>query len=364
VRAELARLRAGLSADASDEAIMRIALAAARLSAHQGEVPVGAVLLQRGSSGGEGHLRWLSCTHNQPIARADPTAHAEILALRHAARVLGNYRLDGCELFVTLEPCAMCAQAMLHARLKRVVWGAAEPRTGAAGSVLNLFDIPTLNHQTQVRGGVLAQECSELMRDFFLQRREVQKAAAQPLRDDALRTPSQRFERALARWPDLAHSSSFFTQTDALDGLAFHVLDLGPAEAATVWLALHGPEGWWPQWADWAQARVAAGDRVLVPDLIGFGQSDKPKKPGWHTLARHVGVLLGWLKASGVQTVDLAVAPGQEALAARLAIATPERVRSSRVVADLPVLAPELSSAPFPDAGHRAGPKAWKHLTA
>jgi len=103
---------------------------------------------------------------NAPIASHDPTAHAEVVALREAARVLGNYRLDGCTLYVTLEPCAMCSGAMLHARLDRVVFGAADPRTGVAGSVLNLFGHTQLNHQTQVTGGVLAEECGQLLKDF------------------------------------------------------------------------------------------------------------------------------------------------------------------------------------------------------
>ena len=146
-----------------DDTAMREALAQARLAWEEGEVPVGAVLLHEG--------RVLAVGRNQPIGTHDPTAHAEIVALRAAARTLGNYRLPECELFVTLEPCAMCAMALMHARLKRVVYGASDPKTGAAGSVLNLFAEARLNHHTAVRPGVLAAECGVLLQDFFRERR-------------------------------------------------------------------------------------------------------------------------------------------------------------------------------------------------
>jgi tRNA(adenine34) deaminase len=110
--------------------------------------------------------------YNRPVTQHDPTAHAEIVALRHAATLLGNYRLPECELYVTLEPCAMCAMALMHARFKRVVFGAADPKTGAAGSVVDLFAEPRLNHHTQLVGGVLAAECASVLRDFFAERRE------------------------------------------------------------------------------------------------------------------------------------------------------------------------------------------------
>jgi tRNA(adenine34) deaminase len=148
----------------SDENAMHLALDQARLAAQAGEVPVGAVVLHQG--------RVLATGHNRPITDHDPTAHAEIVALRAAAQLLGNYRLPECELFVTLEPCAMCAAAMLHARLKRVVFGATDPKTGCAGSVLNVFAVSELNHQTDCHGGVLAEESAELLREFFAQRRE------------------------------------------------------------------------------------------------------------------------------------------------------------------------------------------------
>ena len=152
----------------TDIDFMQLALAQATEAAQVGEVPVGAVVVQGGQV--------IATGRNAPIAGHDPTAHAEIAALRAAAKVLGNYRLPECTLYVTLEPCAMCSGAMLHARLKRVVFGASDAKTGAAGSVINLFDQPQLNHQTALQGGVLADECAALLKSFFSQRREEKKA--------------------------------------------------------------------------------------------------------------------------------------------------------------------------------------------
>jgi len=144
---------------------MRIALDQAQNAWLVGEVPVGAVIMRAGQV--------IATGYNRPITEHDPTAHAEIVALRHAATLLGNYRLPECELFVTLEPCAMCAMALMHARFKRVVFGASDPKTGAAGSVVDLFGEPRLNHHTQLVGGVLAQDCGQVLRDFFAERREM-----------------------------------------------------------------------------------------------------------------------------------------------------------------------------------------------
>ena len=147
-----------------DDWAMRRALDQAHNAALVGEVPVGAVIV-RGA-------QVIATGYNRPITEHDPTAHAEIVALRHAAQLLGNYRLPECEVFVTIEPCAMCAMALLHARVRRVVFGAADPKTGAAGSVLDLFGEARLNHHTQLRGGVLAGDCGDVLRHFFAQRRE------------------------------------------------------------------------------------------------------------------------------------------------------------------------------------------------
>jgi len=147
----------------SDERFMRRALELARQGQAEGEVPVGAVVVLDGAVIGEG---W-----NRPIAAADPTAHAEIQALRTAARTLGNYRLGGASLYVTLEPCAMCVGAMFHARIARVVFGARDPKTGSAGSVINLFSESRLNHHATVIGGVLGEESGALLSTFFAARR-------------------------------------------------------------------------------------------------------------------------------------------------------------------------------------------------
>jgi tRNA(adenine34) deaminase len=146
-----------------DREFMSAALLLATAAQQAGEVPVGAVVVCNGEIIGRGY--------NAPISSHDPSAHAEIQAMRMAARVLGNYRLTGCTLYVTLEPCAMCAGAIQHARIARVVFGARDPKTGACGSVIDLFGEALLNHHTSVEGGVLAQECGELLTGFFRERR-------------------------------------------------------------------------------------------------------------------------------------------------------------------------------------------------
>jgi tRNA(adenine34) deaminase len=147
-----------------DAAMMHEALQLAARAAGQGEVPVGAVVVKDGRVVGRGY--------NAPILSRDPTAHAEIGALREAARVLENYRLGGCTLYVTLEPCAMCAGAILHARIARLVYGAPDPKTGACGSVVDLFAETRLNHHAEVTGGVLAAEAGKQLSDFFAARRK------------------------------------------------------------------------------------------------------------------------------------------------------------------------------------------------
>ena len=146
-----------------DQQYMRMAIEQAQLAAQSGEVPVGAVLVKDGQV--------ISKAFNKPIANHDPSAHAEMLALREAALAEENYRIPGSTLYVTLEPCAMCSGAMLHARIDRVVYGASDPKTGAAGSVLDIFAAKQINHQTSVEGGIMSEECGQLLRDFFKGRR-------------------------------------------------------------------------------------------------------------------------------------------------------------------------------------------------
>ncbi|MEP7068913.1 MAG: tRNA adenosine(34) deaminase TadA [Usitatibacter sp.] len=155
--------REGSPAQASAEEYMRAALDLASQAAAAGEVPVGAVVVKDGAIIGRGS--------NRPITASDPTAHAEIVALREAAAALGNYRLIGCELYVTLEPCVMCVGAMVHARIARIVYGAADPKTGACGSIVDLPGLATFNHHGRFEGGVLADECSGVLKRFFAERR-------------------------------------------------------------------------------------------------------------------------------------------------------------------------------------------------
>jgi tRNA(adenine34) deaminase len=161
-----------LATSADDEMYLRLALDQAHNAWALGEVPVGCVVVKDGEV--------IATGFNQPIGNQDPTAHAEIQAMRAAAERLGNYRLSHCVLYVTLEPCAMCAGAMQHARIARVIFGAADPKTGACGSVVDLFAEPKLNHHASVRGGVLADECGKMVSTFFAERRELKKGGALP----------------------------------------------------------------------------------------------------------------------------------------------------------------------------------------
>jgi len=147
-----------------EERYLQLAIEQARLAMEAGEVPVGAVIVFNGEV--------IASGQNYVLRSLDPTAHAEIVALREAAQHLNNYRLTGCELYTTLEPCAMCAGAMIHSRISRLVYAAADPKAGAAGSVLEVVNHPQLNHQMQITSGILAEECGELLRAFFRERRQ------------------------------------------------------------------------------------------------------------------------------------------------------------------------------------------------
>lgn len=295
---------------------MRLALAEAQNAASAGEVPVGAIVVKHGQV--------IATGRNAPVEGHDPTAHAEIVALRAAAQRLGNYRLDGCSLYVTLEPCAMCSGAMLHARLARVVYGAADPKTGAAGSVLNLFGHPEINHQTQVLGGVLPEECGGLLSGFFRQRRHQQRTEAlarHPLRDDALRTP----DAAFANVPGYPWAPHYVSDLPSLAGLRLHYLDEGPWDAPRTWLCLHGNPTWSYLYRRMVPTFLAAGDRVVAPDLIGFGKSDKPKKEGVHQFDWHRQVLLELIERLDLRSVVLVVQDWGGILGLTLPMAMPDR---------------------------------------
>lgn len=320
---------------------MALALAEARRAADAGEVPVGAVLVKDGRRIGAGR--------NTPIASQDPTAHAEINALREGAAVLGNYRLDGCELFVTLEPCAMCAGAMLHARLGRVVFGAADRKTGAAGSVVDLFAQPQLNHRTQVQGGVRAEDCSALLQQFFAQRRDAARQRAEPLRDDALRTPDERFD-SLA---DGGFTPHHVHGLPSAHGWRMHYLDEAPTRGSVgTFVCLHGPG----EWSYFFRHLPGAGAwRVLAPDLIGFGKSDKPKRETVHRLAWHAQVLTEWLDTLSIGPAVLLHSAAAAELAMTLAAMAPSRFIAVLVAPEGGENAAHAWRAPFPDRGHEAG---------
>lgn len=160
--------------DIDDASFMKEALLLAEEARQAGEVPVGAVVVKGGIVIGRGY--------NHPISAHDPSAHAEIMALRDAARAVGNYRLPGCTLYVTMEPCAMCAGAIFHARISRVVYGAREYKTGAAGSVVDLFAEPRLNHHAAIEGGLMENECAAAVSDFF----EAKRALARSTKEKAM----------------------------------------------------------------------------------------------------------------------------------------------------------------------------------
>ena len=364
---------------------MAIALEQAALAAAAAEVPVGAVVVRDGVV--------LAVGHNRPVAGHDPSAHAEIVALRAAATRLGNYRLDGCTLFVTLEPCAMCVGAMLHARVGRVVYGASDPKTGAAGSVLNLFAEPRLNHQTSVQGGVMARESTELLQSFFATRRQETRMRQTPLRDDAVRAADACF----ADLPGYPWSPHYLDDLPALAGLRMHFLDDGPRNALRTWLCLHGNPAWSYLYRKMIPVFLAAGDRVVAPDMPGFGKSDKPKKDSAHTFSWHRQVLLEFVERLSLDGVALVVQDWGGLLGLTLPMAAPQRYSALLVMntmlatGDVPLspgfLAwrqmcakhpefdvarlfargnPHMSAqecaafnAPFPDGGHRAAIRAF-----
>lgn len=368
-----------------DAAFMRLALEQAESARQAGEVPVGAVVVRNGQV--------IASGANAPVAGHDPTAHAEIAALRAASQALGNYRLDGCDLYVTLEPCAMCAGAMLHARVRRVVFGAADPKTGAAGSVLDLFAERRINHRTAVTGGVLAAECGAVLAGFFQERRKETRMTQHPLREDAVRTADARFD-ALPGYP---WKPNYLSDLPALGGLRMHYLDEGPPAAPVTWLCLHGNPAWSYLYRKMIPVFLAAGDRVVAPDLVGFGKSDKPKKDGAHSFSWHRQVLLEFVERLDLSNLVLVVQDWGGLLGLTLPMDAPGRYRGLLVMntalgtGDVPLspgfvawremcaknpdfdvarlfargnpqMTPEecaAYNAPFPDRGHRAALRAF-----
>ncbi len=345
----------GLAVSRQDAIWMDLALAQARAAGVAGEVPVGAVLVCDGQV--------IATGRNAPIAGHDPTAHAEIIALRAGAQRLGNYRLENCELFVTLEPCNMCAGAILQARLRRVVFGAADPKTGAAGSVTNVFAVAQLNHHTRVLGGLQADACAELLQDFFKRQRAQQglqkQRAGRALRDDALRTPECRFNALAAMPMDSHHVSSL----PALAGLRLHYLDSGETRASQTLLCLHGPHDWCLAWRSVIRQGRADGYRVVCPDLIGFGKSDKPKKSNFHTWQTHADIVVALIEMLNLQQITLMAPDSMRALTALVQTGALQRIAAARYIQPDGLNQAERE-APFPDAGHQAALRAFARLTS
>ncbi len=329
---------------------MGLALRQAQLAAEAQEVPIGAVVVHQGQV--------VAQAHNAPIAGRDPTAHAEVLALRQAAQHLDNYRLAECTLYVTVEPCLMCAGAIAQARIGRLVYGCEEPRTGAIQSVVRSFELPGLNPHTQVLAGVGAEPSRALLQAFFRERRQAHREAPHaPLPDFALRTPESAFE-GLPDFPWIPH---YRQDLPSLQGLRLAHLDEGPESAPITWLLLHSSPSWSYAWRQVIPVLLAAGHRVVAPDLIGFGRSDKPKKPQWHQFQTHCNILLEWVQALDLQRVVLGVQDGAERLGQTLLLASPARYRGLWDTTLTPLEA-QANDAPFPDDGHRAATRAFPSL--
>ena len=295
-----------------DSKWMSYAIDLAKQAGNSGEVPVGAVVVQNGVVIGQGS--------NAPICKHDPTAHAELMALRDAAKTIGNYRLENCTLYVTLEPCTMCAGAILNSRISRLVYGASEPKTGAAGSVHNVFDIAAINHQTKVEGGLMADASSVLLQQFFKSKRN----NPNPLREDALRPQDEWFE-GLTDYPWPAH---YMSDLKALNGLRLHYLDeakVDHPEDQLTYLCLHGNPAWSYLYRKMIPTFTSQGHRVVAPDLIGFGKSDKLKKSQAHSFDFHRNVLLEFIERLDLRNIVLVVQDWGGILGLTLPIASPQR---------------------------------------
>lgn len=344
---------------------MQAALAQSELAAASGEVPIGAVVVQ-----GD---RIIGLGHNAPISLSDPCAHAEIIALRAASQHLGNYRLDDCELYVTLEPCVMCAGAIAHARIRRLIYGAPEPKTGAVGSVLNVLADTRLSHHTQVTSGVLPEVCAQKVQDFFIARRARAKEKHEPLREDALRVPLSDFACTQSAYPWQPRT---LQALPSLQGLRLHYVYEGPCDAKRTVLLVHGQPTWGYWFRHWIAPLIAAGVRVLVPDCIGYGKSDKPKKNDTVDALQHARILQELLQHHDCQEVFIVgqgwsiplvkqLMQDERRIAQGLLLLSPPhklQKNSTHQISDLlradnPYMSDEVLSAyraPFPNKGHCA----------
>ena len=344
----------------TETAFLRLALAQAQMACAAGEVPVGAVLVHRGQV--------IATGHNRVIADCDPSAHAEIVALRAAGSYLGNYRLQDCELFVTLEPCAMCAGAIAHARLKRVVYGVRDARAGAAGSVLDVLKNSGISHQTTAIcvqddadfDAALQTELQNLLPHFFQAKRR--QTAPWPLRPDAVRTPQHCF----IAWPETV-ATRYTNDLPALAGLRLHYWDSLPQfqqeSGQQTMVCLHDGQTWSQDFADFF-AQQSRNVRVLVLDLPGFGRSDKLKKWQKNQASTYwVQVVCEWLRAVAPEAlisgaVQWVLPCLQHPMVPLLQAALPAAFTQPPLVIALPN-SRSWRGAPYPDAGHRQALSAW-----
>jgi|GEM_PF-59284 tRNA(adenine34) deaminase len=297
-REAASRPLSGLDQGALDETHMRVALEQAQVASQRGEVPVGAALYQ-----GE---TLIAQAHNSPISLCDPSAHAEILVLKEAAKVLGNYRLEDCTLYVTLEPCAMCAGAIFNARVREVVYAAPDAKSGAAGSVIDLFANAQLNHHARIRGGVLKQQSVSLLQDFFKEQRRLQRLGDEQLslflREDAIRKPMQSMPGF--HGPSCSSSHLVLRSTP---GMRLHYLQAHAKSAVALktYVCLHGVNTCSSVFDPLLQNLCESGASVLAPDMMGYGGSDRFKKSQSYDFALAMRALLEWMDAKDLQELTL-----------------------------------------------------------
>lgn len=245
---------------------MALAMEQARLAEQCGEIPVGAVVVKDGAVIGAGH--------NRTLTDRDPTAHAEVVAIRLASKAIGNHRLVGCSLYITLEPCAMCMGAVLQSRIEQVYFGAFDPKTGACGSVLNLAEFRQLNPHCRVHGGLSQEACSRQLTHFFQNRRLLKRATSKPLREDALRLFDGQLDIWMGdckplNWDDLLSAKGLRVGGWSSPGLE--------QNRHTLLLCIHGATSWSYIYRDLLLAELPLGTAAWAIDLPGHGVSDKTK---------------------------------------------------------------------------------------
>lgn len=358
----------------SHEDCMQLALEQAYLAEQRGEIPVGAVVLH-----GD---KVVAVGHNQTIASCDPTAHAEVVALRAAAQTLGNYRLDGCVLYVTLEPCAMCLGAIFHSRVAAVYFGAADTKTGACGSVLNLPGEHRINHHCQVHGGVLQSQCAQHLSTYFARLRADKRQHRVPVREDALRLPAG----ALTRYMEGVQALPI-DDLEAAQGLRVQVWQniSAPQRPARLVLCLHGASSWSCIYRALLMSPLDGTTTVWALDLPGHGGSDKTKRGQEFNTTYQLTVLDAIVRKSSASHIHLVAQDTGCELAVHLAARHPGRIdaltlynplcldRAHLLHQGTPVrsraqfidslkrqCAGNLDTiaalaAPYPDAGHLAG---------